>query len=317
MSQEITRRSFIKKSAAIGTSTILGSKALDKVLQGNSGNAFAQGRVDVSVVEGQDYFRSTIKAIEELGGISRFVPEGSKVAILPNAQRNNPGAYTNSEIVRGVIKLCKDAGAEKINCLTLQGLANWESMGYTDMFESEDVELKIVSNRDESQFKSVEISNGKALKEAQIMKELDNYDLFINIPITKDHAGTKFTGTMKNMMGLNFSRNNRTFHKQNWQSDVNAIKHLEQCVADINTVVKPALNIVDATVFITTNGPFGPGELIRPHKIVAGVDRVAMDSYCCTLWGLKPEDIFSIGFASEHGLGEMDLEKVNIRETAI
>ncbi len=316
MSKEITRRSFIKKSAAIGTTTILAGKALDKVLD-TSVDAVAQGRVDVSVVEGSDYYRSTLKAVEELGGVTRFIPKGSKVAILPNAQRNNPGSYTSPEVVRGVIKLCKDAEADAIDIITLQPLQNWESMDYTDMFNREGVGLKIVDRRDESLFKTVPISRGLALKEAQIMKELDNYDLFVNVPITKDHAGTKFTGTLKNMMGLNFSRNNRTFHKQNWDTDINAIKHLEQCVADLNLIVKPALNIVDATEFITTMGPFGPGELARPNKVIAGVDRVAIDAYCCTLWGLKPEEIYSLGFANKHGLGEIDPENVNIREISL
>jgi hypothetical protein len=37
-----------------------------------------------------------------------------------------------------------------------------------------------------------------------------------------------------------------------------------------------------------------------------------MDAYCCTLWGLKPEDIFQIKMAHDLDLGEMDLKKVNI-----
>ena len=35
------------------------------------------------------------------------------------------------------------------------------------------------------------------------MNEFYDYDVFINMPITKDHAGNKFTGTIKNLMGLN------------------------------------------------------------------------------------------------------------------
>jgi uncharacterized protein (DUF362 family) len=48
--------------------------------------------------------------------------------------------------------------------------------------------------------------------------------------------------------------------------------------------------------------------------VVAGVDRVAIDSYCCTLWGLKAEDIFTIKAAAAHGLGEMDLSRVAVKE---
>jgi uncharacterized protein (DUF362 family) len=119
---------------------------------------------------------------------------------------------------------------------------------------------------------------------------------------------------MKNLMGLNSPKSNRTFHKEDWQTNIDSIRHLDQCIADLNTVITPDLCIVDATEFIITNGPFGPGEIHQPRKVVAGTDRVAIDSYCCGLWGLEPADIIMINKASEHGLGEMDLGKVTVNE---
>jgi uncharacterized protein (DUF362 family) len=184
----------------------------------------------------------------------------------------------------------------------------------TKVVQEEGATLTIVDNKDDTLFTPVPIPKGVALKEAMIMSELAKYDVLIDMPITKDHAGNKFTGTMKNLMGLNFSKSNRTFHKEDWQTNIDSITYLDQCIADLNTVVKPDLCVVDATEFITTNGPFGPGEIIKPRKVVAGVDRVAIDSYCCGLWGLKPEDIIMINKAFEHGLGEMDLGKVTVKE---
>jgi uncharacterized protein (DUF362 family) len=74
---------------------------------------------------------------------------------------------------------------------------------------------------------------------------------------------------------------------------------------------------VDATEFITTNGPFGPGNIIKPQKVVVGVDRVAIDAYCTTLWGMKPEDIIMINKGYEHKLGEIDLKKKKIKEVKV
>ncbi len=118
-------------------------------------------------------------------------------------------------------------------------------------------------------------------------------------------------------MGLNYSVNNRTFHTKGWQTVPSDIQFLDQCIADLNMIIKPTLNIVDATEFIITNGPMGPGKVTKPQKIVAGLDRVAVDSYCCTLWGLKAEDIFTIKAAYAHGLGQMDLSKVNVKEVSV
>jgi uncharacterized protein (DUF362 family) len=53
---------------------------------------------------------------------------------------------------------------------------------------------------------------------------------------------------------------------------------------------------------------------LRPEKVVAGTDRVAIDAYCAGLWGLEPKDIVQIKRASEQGIGEMNLDKVDVRE---
>jgi uncharacterized protein (DUF362 family) len=213
--------------------------------------------------------------------------------------------------------MCKKAGAEEVNCLSWLGMDNWEKTGLAAVLKEEGANLKLVES-EEANFKPVKVPMGKALKEAKIMKEFFNNDVFIDIPITKDHAGNKFTGTMKNMMGLNFRSNNReNFHKPGWKTDISDIKHLDQCIADLNTVILPTLCIVDATEFIITNGPMGPGEITKPHQVVAGTDRVAMDAYCCTLWGLKPEDIFQIKMAEDLGLGHMDLKKAEIKKVKV
>ena len=62
---------------------------------------------------------------------------------------------------------------------------------------------------------------------------------------------------------------------------------------------------------------FGPGEVLKAQKVVAGTDPVALDAYCCTLWGLEAEDIFVINKAYDHGLGEKDLKKKTIKEVEV
>lgn len=311
MSEKITRRAFIKKSAFFTASSFVGISMLSHC------NKSTVPSADIVAVKGEDYFQNAVKAVERLGGMGRFVPRGSRVAILANPQRNNPGAYTKPEIVRAAIRMCKQAGAGEVGCLSWQPEQNWENTGIKTVVEEEGANLVIADLRDETLFKPVPVPKGIALKEARIMNAFFEYDVFIDLPITKDHAGNKFTGTMKNLMGLNSPMCNRTFHKEGWKTEIDAITHLDQCIADLNTVISPDLCIVDATEFITTNGPFGPGELIEPLKVVAGTDRVAIDAYCSTLWGLKGSDIIHIGKAYEHKLGEMQLDRVRIEELEV
>jgi uncharacterized protein (DUF362 family) len=112
-----------------------------------------------------------------------------------------------------VIQLCQKAGAKEVACLSLLPEANWESTGNKQAITEAGGKLVIIDMKDEAKFTAVKIPMGVELKEACNMKEFFNYDIFINMPINKDHANNKFTGTLKNLMGLNSPKNNRLFHK--------------------------------------------------------------------------------------------------------
>ena len=58
-------------------------------------------------------------------------------------------------------------------------------------------------------------------------------------------------------------------------------------------------------------------DLIKPQKVIAGTDRVAIDAYCATLFGYNPDDILVINNAYNHGIGEMDLNRIKIEELVI
>ena len=315
MDGKLKRRDFIKKS--VGAAALIGG-GLSWPRSGAGLSRSAKSEYpDVAVVQGEDYLASTRKAVELLGGIERFVPKSARVAILPNTQSAHPGTFTKPDIVRAVIRMCKKAGASEVNCLSWLPEKSWAATGLAGVLKEEGAELKIVDLKAEALFKPVALPKGKILREAMIMREFFNNDCLINLPIAKDHAGNKFTGAMKNLMALNFAQLNRTFHSGDFKTTPDDIDRLDQCIADLNLAVKPVLCIVDATEFITTNGPFGPGELAKPRKVVAGVDRIAVDSYCASLRGLKGEEILMIKKGYEHGLGEIDLKKVRIQEVAV
>jgi uncharacterized protein (DUF362 family) len=316
MSEKLNRRGFLKRSAQFGVSAVAGSSLVSSILGKSYLYAGGTSGLDIAAVSGQDYGKNTVKAIDLLGGIGKFVPKNSKVALLPNTQSKHPGTYTKPEILRAVIRMCKEAGAKEVNCLSWLTQKHWDSTGLAAAIAAEGATLKLIP-REEAYFQAVPVPKGKALKEAKILKELYSHDVFIDMPITKDHAGNKFTGTMKNLMGLNFPEINRTFHTGDFKEKPDDVEHLDQSIADLNTVIKPTLLVVDATEFITTNGPFGPGQLAKPLKVVAGVDRIAVDGYCTTLWGMKPEDIVMIKRGYEHGLGEINLKNVRIKELSL
>ncbi len=316
MKKYFSRREFMEKTAVLGAVSMSGAQLLGGC-RGKKEKLSARTLVDVAVAHGTDYGLCTRQAVALLGGMSAFIPRGARVALLANPQRNNPGAYTKPAVPREVIRMCREAGAASIDCISQLPEQNWLACGLKQIVDEEGAGLRIIDRQDETQFTLLDVPRGIALKQAAVMKPLFEYDLFIDIPITKNHAGNRFTGSMKNLMGLTSGNTNRTFHMENWKTDKNAIDHLEQCIADLNTVIAPGLCVVDATEILASNGPFGPGEIVKPRKVVAGTDRVAVDSYCSTLLGLKPSEVLAIVKAQAHGLGRMDLDTLTISETDV
>ena len=310
MTQFITRRSFIKGSTAFGVSTILGGSALGWMQK----LAFAEGNVDIAAVKGEDHFKNTIKAVEILGGMGKFVSKQSKVGLLINSPWEHPGSYVRPDITLAVIQMCRDAGAKEIGVFKSLGNSYWRRSELSEKFRDE---VKTIRSL-EGGYTEVSIPNGRALKKAEIAKGLLDCDVFINIPIAKDHTGVRFTGTLKNMMGATAYSTNRFFHSGSGaRGSYEDVAFLSQCIADLNLVRKPDLCIFDGTEVITTNGPQGPGKLIKPQIVFAGVDRVAVDVYGAGLLGIKGEEIQATRMAYAHGLGEINLAKLQIQEVTL
>ena len=310
MFESISRRSFIKGSAVLGAASILSGSVFGWMQK----LAFAEGKVDIAAVKGADYFKNTIKAVELLGGMGKFVSKQAKVGLLINSPWDHPGSSVKPEITLAVIQMCRDAGAKEIGVFKNLGSAYWRRSALSEKFRDE---VKSIQSL-EGGYKEVSVPGGRALKKAEIAKGLLECDVFINIPIAKDHTGVRFTGTMKNMMGSTSRSTNRFFHSgsgaRGYYDDV---EHLSQCIADVNLVRKPDLCIVDGTEVLRTNGPQGPGVLIKPQKVFAGVDRVAVDVYGANLLGLKGEEIRTTMMAHAHGLGEIHLTRLRIQEATL
>lgn len=308
--QPISRRSFIKGGTVLGVSTIMAGADLGWMER----LALAQTRVDIAAVRGADYYRNTLKAVETLGGMGRFVSRQSRVGLLINSNQDNPGSYVKPDIVLAVVHMCLDAGAREVGVFKRLDGAYWRRSRLSEKFRDEVRGVRFLGG----DHTEVAIPEGRSLKTAEIAKALLDWDVFINMPIAKDHTAVRFTGNMKNMMGATTHSTNRFFHFGNgspgWYDDAD---FLSRCIADLNRVRAPDLSVFDGTEVIITNGPGGPGKLIRPQTVFAGTDRVAMDVYGANLIGLKGEEILATRMAHEYGLGKLDLASLKIHEVAL
>ena len=303
MDQTINRRNFIVRTATIGASLTFGG-VLDRF-----GNAIAGTMApDLAVVEGANYYDAARKAVDTLGGMKRFVSKGSRVGLLVNSVFDKPGTYAKPQIALAVIAMCHEAGAKEIVSLEDAPGSYWRRATMSKA-EKEMVE----SVKDPGDTTTVELPKGVNLKKAEIVRDFLECDVLINIPIFKDHEGTRFTGVLKNIMGATNRNTNDFFHSGSGTGGgYKDASFLSQCIADAHLMRKQTLCVGDGTEMIVTNGPFGPGRVVKPRTIVAGTDGVAIDSYGATLLGLHPGEIAMIRMAEEHGLGTSKLESLTI-----
>ncbi|NTW88415.1 MAG: twin-arginine translocation signal domain-containing protein [Desulfobulbaceae bacterium] len=110
MPESITRRSFIKGSTALTVTSILGG-SIDGWIHKP---AYAATEIDIAAVHGADYFQNTIKAVELLGGMGKFVSKQAKVGLLINSPWDNPGSYVRPDVALAVLRMCREAGAKEI-----------------------------------------------------------------------------------------------------------------------------------------------------------------------------------------------------------
>ena len=213
------------------------------------------------------------------------------------------------------MKLCREAGASDVRWLTWISGKYWERSRIGDFVEASGASLVQVDPEDESRWRTMEVANGFALEQVRVFDVLWDCDVFIHLPVIKDHIGSRFTGALKNYMGTSHPVDNRAFHPT-WEGE--DVVRMERCVADLNTVVRPPdLIVADAMVCLTSDGPFGPGDIARPERVVATVDRVACDVYGAGLIDRDGPNVTMIRKAHEHGLGQIDLAQLNVVELEI
>jgi uncharacterized protein (DUF362 family) len=270
----------------------------------------------VSSVQGDDYYKDTLKAVDLLGGMGRFVKPGSTVGVLANVGGwlKLPGTYTRTDVVLATVKMASDAGAKKIFFLLQISPDMWARSPLSAQHQALISTITDVSGP----YITREIPQGLAIKKADMIKDLFECDVFINVPIFKHHGGTIITGCLKNIMGACSHSTNHFFHYASTQTGAKEnLGFLAQAIADANLPRKPDLCVVDATEFLINNGPAGPGEIRKERRVFAGTDPVLLDCFGAQLHNHKPSDIPVIKAAAAHGIGSMDMAACELRTASL
>jgi uncharacterized protein (DUF362 family) len=303
--QEFTRRKFLKGLAVATAGAVMPHTLL------RAATPAVPPGLAVAHIQDRPQMKEALRlALDAIGGIGKFVQKGQIVAIKPNmawSRTPEQGANVSPELVAAMVELCKQAGAEKVKVFD-RTINKW-TMSYR-LSGIEDAAKKAgadVSFVNEKKFRKINIPQGKVLKSWPVYRDALDADVFINMPVAKQHASSVLTLSMKNLMGIAGG------DRGTWHPDIH------QKLADFNSVIKVDLIVMDAYRIMVTNGPAGgrPDDLKFKGQIIVGTDRVAVDAYTTTLFDLDPQSIGYIRRAADMGIGKMDFESVGVKQLTI
>jgi len=300
------RRDFLKRSAGAGLAagTVLNIGKYGELLASSPVIA----KYDMVAIMGGNPDAMFDLGIQELGGMGAFVQKGQKVVVKPNMGWDvtpELAANTNPILVKRVIEHCLKAGAKEVYVFdhTIDNGVNcYKNSGIEKAAKS--AGAKVVPANTENYYHEIEIPGGVRLKKAKVHELLLETDVFINIPILKDHNSTRMTCCLKNMMGVVWDRGF-------WHSN-----NLNQCIADYALFQKkPALNIIDCFNVMVKHGPQGvsKADVVQMKSQIITTDWVAGDTAASRMLGVETGKIEYISMAHKLGIGNMNIDSLNIK----
>ncbi len=251
------------------------------------------------------------KGIAALGGMKNFVKPNQTVVIKPNIGWDSGperAANTNPELVGHIVKHCLNAGAKKVTVFD-NTCDEWTRCYKNSGIEKavKDNGGQMVTGKMKNHYHPVDITRGVSLKKNKVHELILESDVFINVPVLKNHGGATMSLTMKNLMGAVWDR--RYYHAND----------LHQCIADFATYCKPDLNVIDGFRVLKKNGPRGVSvnDVATMKYQILSTDMVAADTAATKVFGIETDRVGHIGIAEKMGVGTTDLDSLNIKRISI
>ncbi len=265
----------------------------------------------MAIVTGQNRTAMVRRALEAMGGISRFIKRGDRVMLKVNAAFATPAilsATTHPELAAELVRLCLGAGAASVlvtdnpindpeSCFNLTGIG--------PAVRAAGAELVLPRA---AQFAPGTLPGARLIRDWPILHEpFRGITKLIGVAPVKQHNRAGASMTMKNWYGLLGGRRNQ-FHQ-----DINGI------IVELAMLVRPTFVVLDGTASMMANGPTGGSlaDLKPTQTLVVSTDGIAADAFGATLLDKTFRDLPYIAGATERGLGTADFASLNPVRAAV
>jgi uncharacterized protein (DUF362 family) len=267
--------------------------------------------VSIAKVHNGEVVEAVRHAVELIDGLSALDP-GATVLIKPNLVKPSPsgsGIITDARVTEAVVQAVLAHNPERITIgegssvgYDLPGrvdsLTAMEVSGTADVARRHGLPM-VDLNRDEPV--EVHAPDAYVMATFNVARTAYEADFIVDLPVLKTHGRTGITCGLKNMKGVLPGYEKRRTHTLG----------LDRGIVDLNRVMKPHLTVVDGLVGLAGTHTRAEDRMALAC-IVASTDVVAVDAVCATLMGFDVDEILHVRLADEAGLGEADLDRIQI-----
>lgn len=259
-----------------------------------------KGDYDLVVAKGEDPFALTVKAVETMGGMGRFVRKGSTVVIKPNIgwdRSPEQAGNTNPRVVAALADMAYKAGAKRVNVFDItcnEARRCYASSGIASAAEAAGAKVYFP---DEWDIVKASFGYKSPMEGWPILRDAIECDTFINVPVLKHHGLTRLTLSIKNLMGV-CGGNRGQMHF-----------NIGPKLVDLSRFINPDLTVIDAYRVLMRNGPTG-GDLadVKTMKtVIAATDPTLADTYAAGLVDVDPMTVPYLKTAAQEKYGSLDV----------
>ncbi|MDD3024142.1 MAG: DUF362 domain-containing protein, partial [Syntrophomonadaceae bacterium] len=268
--------------------------------------------VQVALVRCESYEYEKVKAavekgLELIGGLNRLVKPGEKILLKPNLLTAEPPekcvtthpavfkAVAEAFIATGAILSYGDSPALGSTVKVAR------KAGIMEAAEDLGIEMADFKNGEEVTF-----SGGRQNKKFVIAKGVLACDGLVSLPKFKTHGLTLLTGAIKNQFGCIPGVLKGEFHVKLPQ-----VQDFARMLVDLNNLLQPRLFVMDAIMAMEGNGPRG-GNPRYMGVLLFSTDPVALDATACRLAAVRPDEVLTLKYGQESGLGVWESDKTEL-----
>jgi len=253
---------------------------------------------------------------EAMAALDLSLVGGRSVLVKPNAGRMvkpESGVNTSPGALAGCLDALMSAGASSVAVgeSPILGVNAREAMELCGMGEVARERGAELIDLDEAAPETLDLPPGAAIESVKICGRIREFDVVVSLGVMKTHMHTGVSLSLKNVKGMLYRKEKVRFHQLPGKEQPDGARPLDIAVADLLTVLRPDIGVVDGWVGLEGLGP-SAGTPKKLDAATASLDPVAADAVACRLMGIDPLSVAHVSRAAVKGVGTADLAGIRV-----